>query len=524
MNDKNAVQVTAFLFLSRIYAKLFIDYLPSAKRRVYMNIRKYIFSFISIFILALLLPLNVHAETYGKCGRCNGTGICELCDPSREGCLGNGVQICPYCHQTGYIICGTNHTGDGTPIGCDGSGYNPDGSVCMTCGGAGKYPCDACFGSGFIDCKCKQAGMPGVCMECYGTGWRLLNSVGQGINTTPVYPTDGSTISFVEWGRDERHTYDASRYGMGTSPDQYMQIYSGGGGGNSSQGEPNDQGNPEGDQGDGLIPGVNDGPPVYEPVAPPDFYNVDIRSDEDLVAQIHSDDDMIYFICTHVCGEYLFSVQAVKSNLSQPELDLLYGMTAEDIADFKARLQTAANGMEFTEASSDNGSIRVEFQSGPMDLFPFMCDVLIELPINRDHAPAYLYNVIDGKNYQCMIQAEDPVGDHEYLIFSLDRLGEFVLTTEQEECEMGLMPSENRNTYDHNENGATYPGYGTSPGGTQPDAGENDQGISDGSVPAVSPQPEAVESRNSILTMILCIIIGAVIGAGAVIIVMKKKK
>ena len=72
-------------------------------------------------------------------------------------------------------------------------------------------------------------GQPGVCLGCFGTGWRLLNSQGQGINTSPVYPTDGSTISFVEWGRDERHTYDASRYGNGTSPGQYMQIYSGGG-------------------------------------------------------------------------------------------------------------------------------------------------------------------------------------------------------------------------------------------------------------------------------------------------------
>ena len=510
-----------------------------------MNKRKNILSFITISLLVLLFPVNVHAETYGKCGRCNGTGICELCDPSREGCLGNGILICPYCHQTGYITCGTNHTGDGTPIGCDGSGYNPDGTVCMTCGGAGKYPCDACFGSGFIDCKCKQAGIPGVCLECYGTGWRLLNSMGQGINTTPVYPTDGSTISFVEWGRDERHTYDASRYGIGTSPNQYMQIYSGGGGGNGSQSGQSVQGNPGGDQNNGpgdpqqpgddrhdqdngLIPGVNDGPPVYEPVADPDFYNVDIRSDEDLVAQIHSDDDMIYFICTQVCGDYLFSVQAVKSNLSQPELDLLYGLTAEDIADFKERLQTAANGMEFTEVSSDNGSVRVEFQSGPMDLFPFMCDVLLELPISRDHAPAYLYNVYDGKNYQCMIQAEDPVGDHEYLIFSLDRLGEFVLTTKQEECEAGPMPSENRNTYDHHEDGTggqvSGPDNGTAPGEIQSDECGNNTDLSDGNASEVLPRTESEKSGSGIPAMILCIIIGAAIGAGAVIFVMKKKK
>ena len=499
----------------------------------------YILSFITLFFSVLLIPLNVHAETYGKCSRCNGTGICELCDPSREGCLGNGVLICPYCHQTGYITCGTNHTGDGTPIGCDGSGYNPDGTVCMTCGGAGKYPCDACFGGGYIDCKCKQAGIPGVCLQCYGTGWVLLNSQGQCISSSPVYPTDGSTISFVEWGRDERHTYDASTYGIGTSPNQYMQIYSGGGGsqgGQSGSGQDNpgdDQDNGSGgeqrpgdDNGDGLIPGVNDGPPVYEPVAPPDFYDVDIRSDDDLVAQIHSDDDMIYFICTHVCGEYLFSVQAVKSNLSQPELDLLYGMTAEDIADFKERLQIAANGMEITEVYSDQDAVRVTFQSGPMDLFPFMCDILLELPVNRNHAPAYLYNVIDGKNYQCMIQAEDPVGDHEYLIFSLDRLGEFLLTTEQVECEMGLMPSDNRNTYDHHEDGAdgqvSYPAYGTSPDGSQPGDG-NVTDISEGGANA-SPQPETVKSGISIPTMILCMILSAAIGAGAVILVMKKKK
>lgn len=510
-------------------------------------------------MLVLLVPLKVNAETYGKCHMCDGTAVCELCDPSRAADrLGNGYLVCIYCHQTGYITCGTNHTGDGTPIGCDGSGIMPDGTVCVVCGGAGKYPCDVCYGSGVFDCKCRQMGQPGVCLGCFGTGWRLLNSQGQGINTSPVYPTDGSTISFVEWGRDERHTYDASRYGNGTSPGQYMQIYSGGGsaqgsgqnngpGGDGQNNGPDGGGQNNGPNGDGQNNGDpdhpqngdqdahHDGPEPdghdeqnnADQIADADFYRVQILSDEETVRQISSDDDMIYFICTEVDNGYLFSVQAVKSMMSPGELEILYRMTADDIADFKQRLQTAAEGMKITGITTGDDGFRVSFESGPMDLFPFTCDVLLEIPIDPRHEPADLYNIYDGRTYKCSVRAEDAVWDHEYLIFGCDRLGSFVLSTMPEEYEQGPMPAENRNTYEH---AGDDSGHQQPPGSDQsvdsvPDAGSHQD--------AAQPENTSVQNENpnqgpgnglSIPMIILIAVLVAAAGACIGIFFYKKKR
>lgn len=163
-------------------------------------------------------------EVYGICQICQGSAKCGLCDPAEgDDRLGDGHLVCIYCHQTGYITCGTNTAGDGTPIGCDGSGYRKDGSVCEVCGGKGKYPCDVCFGSGVFDCKCRQMGIPGVCTLCLGSGWRLVDSMGTPIEVgSPVYPYDGATIDFGVWGRHEIYTYNASTFGSGVTPYQAM--------------------------------------------------------------------------------------------------------------------------------------------------------------------------------------------------------------------------------------------------------------------------------------------------------------
>ena len=234
---------------------------------------------------------------------------------------------------------------------------------------------------------------------------------------------------------------------------------------------------------------------------------------------------MIYFICTEVDDGYLFSVQAVKSMMSPGELEILYRMTADDIADFKQRLQTAAEGMKITGITTGNDGFRVSFESGPMDLFPFTCDVLLEIPIDPRHEPADLYNIYDGRTYKCSVRAEDPVGDHEYLIFGCDRLGSFVLTTMPEEYESGPMPSENRNTYEH---------AGDDSSNQQP-AGSGQDAASDAGSHQDAAQPEytSVQNENpyqgpgnglSIPMIILIAVLVAAAGAGIGIFIYKKKR
>ena len=141
-----------------------------------MSARKTLLSIISLAFFLLLIPMSVRAETYILCLGCDGTGKCELCDPAKgSDRLGDGWMGCWLCHGTGYAACGTNHTGDGTPIGCDGSGYMPDGTVCVVCNGTGRYACDVCNGTGIFECQCRQLGIPGRCRLCFGRGWRLIN-------------------------------------------------------------------------------------------------------------------------------------------------------------------------------------------------------------------------------------------------------------------------------------------------------------------------------------------------------------
>ncbi|MBO4795172.1 MAG: hypothetical protein J5547_03725, partial [Clostridia bacterium] len=166
---------------------------------------------IAAFVFTPFFAVPAHAATvYAVCVICDGSGKCGLCDPKNtpEG-QGNGWLYCGFCDENGMRKCGTNHTGDGTPIGCDGSGYLPDGSVCWNCNGTGKYLCDACHGEKKFKCKCLEMGQPGKCTVCYGTGWYTVDSQGQKIEIGHgVYPPDGAKLDAGAWGRHEYYTYN----------------------------------------------------------------------------------------------------------------------------------------------------------------------------------------------------------------------------------------------------------------------------------------------------------------------------
>ena len=415
-----------------------------------MTSRKTLLSLIA-FVVILLIPMTVHAERYILCLGCDGTGMCELCDPAKgSDRLGDGYMQCWLCHQTGYAVCGTNHTGDGTPIGCDGSGHMPDGSVCVVCNGEGRYPCDVCSGTGIFECKCRQQGQPGKCTLCYGTGWRLINSAGVCYNTTPVYPSDGSTIDTSNFGYMGTMTYDASRYGLGITAAQFEEIKDGNTGNNNGEGNNNPQDNPGGDPVPCPQPQPNpeesgDDHPEAPPPVPFDdnAFFIEPGSDNDIKSEIASRQDEIYFICRYVAGNNLFSVKAIMSQMYDAELDILHGMTATDINDFRGHLEAAAHGIEINDRSDGSGSIRIEFGNERIEYFPFRCEVLIEVPLSSGHKPCDLYYVDDGKYYSipvCPVRNVDSAGEHEYLLFTIDRFGEFVFTDQQPESQGSLLP------------------------------------------------------------------------------------
>lgn len=415
-----------------------------------MSVRKTLLSLITLAFI-LLIPTSVHAERYILCLGCDGTGKCELCDPAKgSDRLGDGYMQCWLCHQTGYAVCGTNHTGDGTPIGCDGSGHMPDGTTCLVCNGSGRYPCDVCGGTGIFECKCRQQGQPGKCIQCFGTGWRLINSSGVCYNTTPVYPSNGSTIDTSNFGYMGTVTYDAGRYGLGITAAQFEAIKDGnsgnnnGGGNNTPPAEqggnpgpgPQPQPNPEG-SGD-EHPGEN--PPV--PLGDDNSFFIEIESDAEIKSEIASLEDEIYFICRYVAGDYLFSVKAIMSRMYDAELDTLHGMTEADINEFRGHLEAAANGIDFMDSSEGTG-IRIEFGSEMIEYFPFRCEVLVEVPLASGHNPCDLYYVEDGKYYSipvCPVRNVDSAGEHEYLLFTADRFGKFVFTDQPTDSETSLIP------------------------------------------------------------------------------------
>jgi|GEM_PF-2768605 len=218
--------------------------------------------FAALLLTALLcvaaFPVHAHADSaFSVCSVCCGTGICGLCNPNNTldtnmpaaDKLGDGWIRCGFCDANGYRKCGTNTTGDGTPIGCDGSGKVecvrchgsgvdngnacPDcegtGKVnCEICGGLGKYVCDACGGTHRFACKCREAGHAGKCTQCGGSGWTLIDYEGNVLEYGVIhYPRQGDVI---DYGIRRRSTgsYNAEKYGTGITPSQYVDKMNGG--------------------------------------------------------------------------------------------------------------------------------------------------------------------------------------------------------------------------------------------------------------------------------------------------------
>ncbi len=438
---------------------------------------------ISLLILMLFiggLPQHVHgADCYMPCVICNGSAKCGLCDPSKvPDALGDGYMVCIYCHQTGFITCGTNHTGDGTPIGCDGSGKMPDGRTCVVCGGEGKYPCDVCFGTGVFECKCRQAGKPGKCTVCFGTGWWLTDGAGHQTNTSPVYPHDGAVIDAATWGKAERFSYSTALLGSGTTPyegmarcgahgteDFYKVLRSGkpltGGqegplsqdqqgaqgqsqqehqsgqqsqGGQSQQPGP-DQGRQDQSQSSDQSQPEPDQSQVNDPGQPRDDpYDVQTGDADEILRHINEpQSDMIFFLNRRVDGNYLLTVQTLKSQLSEEELAVLNAMTVQDVAEFCDMLKTAANGFEYTNRQWSEDSVDIGFRFGPSKTFPFRCDVLLELPCGPGHAEARLYQEKDFGTVEARISGLDDFEGREYLIFTVQSLGSFRFTSTAQE-------------------------------------------------------------------------------------------
>lgn len=478
--------------------------------------------FLIAFVFMLLIPARVHAERYILCLGCDGTGKCELCDPAKgSDRLGDGYMQCWLCHQTGYAVCGTNHTGDGTPIGCDGSGHMPDGSVCVVCNGEGRYPCDVCGGTGIFECKCRQQGQPGKCTLCYGTGWRLINSAGVCYNTTPVYPSDGSTIDTSNFGYMGTVTYDAGRYGLGITAAQFEAIKDGSSGNNNGGGN----NTPPAEQGDNPGPGPQPQPnpegsgDAHPEDNPPESFDdneffIEPGSDNDIKTEIASRQDEIYFICRYVAGNNLFSVKAIMSQMYDAELDILHGMTATDINDFRGHLEAAANGIEITEDPDESDGIRIEFGNERIEYFPFRCEVLIEVPLTFGHNPCDLYYVEDGIYYSipvCPVRNVDSAGEHEYLVFTIDRFGEFVFTNQPTESQGSLMPEAPQPTDDApGTNGNVDPAVTN----TEPEEA------------TASPGPESTdetEKKSSATPAIIIVLIAVCACAGGAFYLRKKK-
>ncbi|MCR5322208.1 MAG: hypothetical protein K6E85_02835, partial [Lachnospiraceae bacterium] len=166
-------------------------------------------------------------------------------------------------------------------------------------------------------------------------------------------------------------------------------------------------------------------------------------SDSEIKNEIASLQDEICFICRYVAGEKLFTVKAVMSQMYDSELDAIHAMTETDICDFKGHLEAAANGIEYSEISEGPDGIRLEFGSERIETFPFRCEILIEVPLAPGHDPMNLYYVDGGDYYSiphCPVRNVDSAGEHEYLIFTIDRFGSFVYTNQPVDAVNAPMP------------------------------------------------------------------------------------
>ena len=401
---------------------------------------------------ALIAPVPVYAESYAPCQICHGTAKCGLCDPALvpEG-MGNGYLHCHYCDGTGMRTCGTNTTGDGRRIGCDGSGYDSDGSVCEVCGGAGKYLCDACGGAKQFECKCREAGMPGKCHICFGTGWRTVDSQGKGINTSPVWPPDGATIDFGVNGRHEVYTYSASRFGSGVTPAQAMAAVgassqydfqqalraaaAGGGqsqGSGASSGSGASQGSQQGQtQAPDEVPAPGPETPLDENI-PEDPYMTEDLTGEEIIRQIQADDD-IYLFRGLAGGGYRMSVRIVRSALDAETLAKVRALTETEIDQLKTQIEAAAKGFSFGPSdafdmvSTDGRSLLFGFEA-PVDL-PCVSDLVIQLPELDLAQPHHVYRVDGAAVTEVGTPPDlDEYGGVKYLVVSTARLSAFAYT------------------------------------------------------------------------------------------------
>ena len=420
---------------------------------------------IPTLVIAPFFPVHTHAATvYAICVICDGSGKCGLCDPKNtpEG-HGDGWLDCGFCDENGMRKCGTNHTGDGTPIGCDGSGYMPDGSVCWNCNGTGVYLCDACHGEKKFKCKCLEMGQPGKCTVCYGTGWYTVDSQGQKIELGHgVYPPDGAKLDAGAWGRHEYYTYNASRFGTNVTPYQAMAKYGastreqfykvlGGGtisgsgsggsgsggnsGGNNSGNNSGNNGGNSGGNGGGDNSGDNGGsgqePDNEGEPTQTDFYEGEVVSDEETVRRFADEGyEMIHLLSMRVDGDRLFTVQVVKRYLSQTERNKLDSMTAADIGALKEELKGKGHGFRYITGGPiqvSGGDYCRDFNfSGDYEL-PFTCDVLLQLP-EGDKPENYKLYLAEGEGYREINCTVDQDGSVRYLIFTTNKLGDFTLT------------------------------------------------------------------------------------------------
>ncbi len=477
---------------------------------------------IALLLLALLVSVtvpaafreDVHAAdpAYSVCSVCLGTGICGNCNPYNTldtmmpaaDKLGDGWIRCGFCDADGYRKCGTNHTGDGTPIGCDGSGKilcpqcngtGQDGAEycgvcegtgkidCYVCGGLGKYVCDACNGTHRMACRCREAGHPGKCPQCGGSGWTLIDYSGNVIEYGVVhYPKQGDIIDYGI-RRYSTGSYNEA-YGTNLTPSQYIdkknggtgvngigyysinqpqpvldltggeatqQIIanggtvggsggsggsSGGGGNSSGGGSSGGGGNSSGGGGGGSTPKPDPTPPPEPepPVDDPDNnpYTVDVPSDSGSVAMAADDTiEMIYLLNREVAGTYLLSIQIFKQSLTGEELARLKAMTEEDFRKLKDDLEWCADNFNFFELGDPT-----YFDFGKDYELPVMCDVLIQLPEGAADDSVRQHHV-----YQITKDGWEPVfnctTDHyegeRYLIFTNRTLGRFAVTVNTEE-------------------------------------------------------------------------------------------
>lgn len=361
-----------------------------------------------ILMLSLCIPVPAFANRYGICRDCGGNGKCHFCDPAyNPRGLGNGRLLCE---------------------GCDGS--------CTQTDEHGTHDCNKCErdepGVNYCVCMGHNSG-PGVCTTCAGGGWIYANESGKMSTNSGgnmLYPVGGDTVFL---GGGVVKTYSDS-YGKNLNPIQLKEVLA-----NKAKEEPKPQENPKPQQ----DPKPQDNPGNQNPEQPQNdrpgddrpqesMYVVDVKDSAETLKQISDGrTDMIYLLNRRVAGEYLLSIQVIRSNLSADELSKLNSMTAADIDAIKADLESVANGFDFgksVDGYENNGKYCQLIEFGGGMKLPFTCDVLVQLPEAAPENSLKLYSIKNGAVKEAHMNAIDVENGIQYLIFSTDELCEFALT------------------------------------------------------------------------------------------------